>query len=148
MEFIQNWDPSNQTVYELKPIYTRAFFTAIELKKRGLDKDNVSEEVSRYFRYVESPDCRHEPEGYTINDINRMLVHPRIINLNRVIATDYEGNCLLKLNIDNWGNTLKFGFQVRSLARIWKILSNKKKYEDNKCFSSAEDLSKDKIFDT
>lgn len=114
-------------MYELKPIYTRAFFTAIELKKKGLDKDNISEELFRYFRYVESTDYRHEPEGYTINDVNQQLVHPNIKNLNRVIATDYEGNCLLQRGIDDWGNTLNFAFSIRSLARVWEILSEKKK---------------------
>jgi len=116
LEIIRNWDPCAQTVLDLKHPYIEAENLAIELR----DQDSINK-VTEYSRlYTNHVTCIDGPEVHG-NDIDVLLGTD-----NKIIATDYNGYCLLLYDIDDWGNTTGSGlYVIRSIADVYEVLEEK-----------------------
>lgn len=121
LEAIKDWNPETQTIFELQQAFVIIHNLASKWKKTELF--NVLEEYSRFYKSDSVLDHHNPENGYNVNDIQLMLASYN--SYNRVIATDYQGDCLLDLGIDEWGNTLKFKYSIHSLQKVGEILEER-----------------------
>jgi hypothetical protein len=110
LEFIENWNPEKQVVFELADAFTKIEGIASKWKDHSL-----REPLENYRRLYKGNTY------YDIEKIDARLSSKVVINNNRVIATDHEGNCMLELGIDEFGNTLKFLYETYPLEYVWQI---------------------------
>lgn len=120
LEYLKNWNPKTKTVSELRVPYWNAYTKTHDILRWKNTPENEA-----LFRKVQN--YRKHIPNTGVAELNRRLYRDRnVLNVNRIIASDYKGYGLLMHGISEYGRTLNTLFEVYSLQEVEKRLEEKK----------------------